>query len=103
MKSVMDHFTHCVDVVGIENVAFGPDTLYGDHVGLHRVFARLLGLAERTSTGPSFERVSYVAGLESPTENFHNIVGWLVKHGYTDTDIRAVIGGNIVRALREVW
>jgi membrane dipeptidase len=88
---------------GIEHVAFGPDTLHGDHVGLHRVFAKLLGLAERAAAGPAFERVPYVVGLESPTGNFRNIVGWLVKHGYTDTDIRAVIGGNIVRALREVW
>jgi microsomal dipeptidase-like Zn-dependent dipeptidase len=38
IESVMDHFTHCADVVSIEHVAFGPDTLYGDHVGLHRVF-----------------------------------------------------------------
>ncbi len=101
IDSVMDHFAHCIDVVGIEHVAFGPGTLYGDHVGLHRVFAKLLGLSE--PAGPAFERVPYVAGLESPTENFSNIVGWLVKHGYTDTEIRAVIGGNIVRALREIW
>ena len=32
----MDHFRYCVDLVGIEHVAFGPDTLYGDHVQLHR-------------------------------------------------------------------
>ena len=103
IESVMDHFTHCVEVVGIEHVAFGPDTLYVDHVGLHQVFAKLLGLSERAAAGPAFERVPYVAGLESPTENFHNIVGWLVKHGYTDADIQAVIGGNIVRALGEIW
>jgi membrane dipeptidase len=103
IESVMDHFTHCAEVVGIEHVAFGPDTLYGDHVGLHSVFAKLLGLNERAAQGPPFERVRYVAGLESPTENFRNIVGWLVKHGYGDSDIQAVIGGNIMRALRKIW
>jgi membrane dipeptidase len=103
IESVMDHFTHCVEIAGIEHVAFGPDTLYADHVGLHSVFAKLLGLNERTASGPSFERVPYVAGLESPTENFRNIVGWLVKHGYSDADIQAVVGGNILRALREIW
>ncbi|MCW2642326.1 MAG: Zn-dependent dipeptidase microsomal dipeptidase [Dactylosporangium sp.] len=103
LESVMDHFVHCVEVMGIEHVAFGPDTLYGDHVGLHRVFSRLLGLGERAVAGPAFERVPYVAGMESPTENFTNIVGWLVKHGYSDDEIRAVVGGNIVRALREIW
>jgi microsomal dipeptidase-like Zn-dependent dipeptidase len=26
-----------------------------------------------------------------------------VAHGYSDADITAVIGGNILRVLREVW
>jgi membrane dipeptidase len=102
IESVMDHFSYCVDLVGIEHVAFGPDTLYGDHVQLHRVFADLLGLGRATS-GPDFERVAYVDGLENPTENFANICGWLVQHGYDDDAIRAVLGGNIYRALQAVW
>jgi membrane dipeptidase len=102
IESVMDHFSYCVDLVGIEHVAFGPDTLYGDHVQLHRVFADLLGLGRATS-GPDFERVAYVDGLENPTENFANICGWLVQHGFDDDAIRAVLGGNIYRALQSVW
>jgi membrane dipeptidase len=53
--------------------------------------------------GLEHPRVSYVAGLESPEECFRNIIGWLVGHGYTDDDIVAVIGRNIIRALREIW
>jgi membrane dipeptidase len=102
IKSVMDHFRYCADVVGIEHVAFGPDTLYGDHVGLHRVFGHLLGIGRATS-GPPFERVAYVDGLENPTENFANICGWLVSAGLDDDSIRAVLGGNIYRALRSAW
>jgi membrane dipeptidase len=102
IASVMDHFRYCVDLVGIEHVAFGPDTLYGDHVALHRIFAHLLGIAQVTR-GPAFDPVAYVDGLENPTENFGNICGWLVQHGFGDDDIRAVIGGNIYRALRSIW
>jgi len=102
IDSVMDHFSYCADLVGIEHVAFGPDTLYGDHVGLHRVFGHLLGIGRATS-GPSFERVAYVDGLENPTENFANICGWLVQHGYDDDSIRAVLGGNIYRVLQSIW
>jgi membrane dipeptidase len=102
IESVMDHFRYIADLVGIEHVAFGPDTLYGDHVGLHRVFGHLLGLG-RATTGPSFERVEYVDGLENPTENFANICDWLVRHGYDDDSIRAVLGGNIYRALQSIW
>jgi membrane dipeptidase len=98
--SVMDHFRYCVDLVGIEHVAFGPDTLYGDHVGLHTVFGHLL---HRTSGGPSYEKVAYVDGLENPTENFNNICGQLVREGFSDKEIAAVLGGNIRHALAEIW
>ncbi len=97
----MDHFRYCADLVGIDHLAFGPDTLYGDHVRLHKIFAHLLSLA--ALRGPAFEPVGYVDGLENPTENFPNICRWLVSHGFDDASIRAVIGGNIYRALQAVW
>jgi len=99
--SVMDHFKYIVDLVGIEHVAFGPDTLYGDHVGLHTVFGHLLKIG--TSPSPAYEKVEYVDGLENPTENFFNIAGWLVQNGFSDSEIAAVLGGNIVRALEGIW
>jgi membrane dipeptidase len=102
IESVMDHFRYIVDLVGIEHVAFGPDTLYGDHVQLHKVFGHLLGIS-RVTTGPAFDPVEYVDGLENPTENFANICGWLVKNGFDDESVRAVIGGNIYRALQATW
>lgn len=101
IESVMDHFEYCVDLMGIEHVAFGPDTLFGDHVGLHKNVD--LGATNDPKTLPPYETVEYVDGLENPGENFHNIIGWLVKHGYTDEDIRAVVGGNILRVLQRVW
>jgi len=101
IESVMDHFRYCVDLVGIDHVTFGPDTLYGDHVALHRIFAHLLGIG--AARGPSFDPVAYVDGLENPTENFPNICRWLVRHGFDDEAIRAVIGGNVYRVLRSVW
>jgi membrane dipeptidase len=101
IESVMDHFRYCADLVGIDHVAFGPDTLYGDHVGLHTTFAHLLSLA--ALHGPSFDRVEYVDGLENPTESFPNICDWLVQHDYSDAEIRAVLGGNIYRVLQQIW
>jgi membrane dipeptidase len=101
IDSVMDHFAYCADLVGIDHVAFGPDTLYGDHVQLHRIFAHLLSMS--AARGPDFEPVGYVDGLENPTENFANICGALVRNGFDDETIRAVIGGNIYRALQAIW
>jgi membrane dipeptidase len=99
--SVMDHFMYCLELVGIDHVGFGPDTLYGDHVGLHTTFASLLSSAGVTKA--THERVAYVDGLENPTENFHNIAAWLVHNGFSDEDIAKVLGGNIMRVLGEVW
>ncbi len=101
IDSVMDHFQYCLDLVGVEHVAFGPDTLYGDHVGLHTQFAHLMmGVG---AAGPPHEKVAWVDGLENPTENFGNICGWLVQHGFSDDEIIAVVGGNVLRALRDTW
>ena len=101
IESVMDHFTYCADLLGIEHVAFGPDTFFGDHVGFHTEFAGQLGV--HSPGAPAFDKVPFVAGLENPAENFRNIVGWLVGHGYSDADIQAVIGGNVLRVLHQAW
>ncbi|WP_432841883.1 dipeptidase [Dactylosporangium sp. CA-092794] len=102
IESVMDHFTHLVDIIGIDHIAFGPDTLFGDHVGLHNAFAGNLSIAQAHGT-VDFEKVEYVDGLENPAECFYNIIGWLVSHGYSDDEIRKVVGGNTLRVLEEVW
>ena len=103
IHSVMDHFRYCLDLVGIEHVAFGPDTLYGDHVALHTMLGHLLKMGTAAAGGPAFEKVEYVDGLENPTENFGNICGWLVQQGFSDSEIALVLGGNIRRALERIW
>jgi membrane dipeptidase len=98
LESVMDHFEYCVDVMGIDHVGFGPDTFFGDHVALHRLYAGNLDTGEVQE----FEAVEYVEGLENPSE-FPNVIRWLVGHGYTDEQIAKVVGGNAISALRDVW
>jgi membrane dipeptidase len=78
------------------------DVFFGDHVGLHRFFAKQFSLAASRG-GRAIQEVEYVDGIENPSESFPNIVRWLVVHGYTDGDIAAVIGGNVMRALAQVW
>ena len=106
LEAVMEHFEYIKDLVGIDHVSFGPDTVYGDHVGLHHAYSASLSLKEsKAGKGPGMEhpQVEYVKGLENPTEASHNIIRWLVKEGYADEDIIKVIGGNTLRVLKEVW
>ncbi|MFW6079463.1 MAG: dipeptidase [Gemmatimonadota bacterium] len=128
IDSFMQHFEYVKGRVGIEHVAFGPDTLYGDHVGLHRVYAAGLSLDAATAAAAAAEgdddasapagrasgadgapadpadhpKVDYVRGLENPTEASHNILRWLVANGYSDDEIEKVMGGNILRVMRTV-
>jgi membrane dipeptidase len=102
IDSFMAHFEYCVDLVGIDHVTFGPDVLFGDHVGLHKALSEALSLSA-SKGGKDFPRVDWVDGLENPAEAFPNIVRWLVTHGYSDEDIAKVIGGNTMRVLEEVW
>lgn len=100
IESVMEHFEYIKNLIGIDHVAFGPDTMYGDHVAFHHS----LGVA--MSMDKAFDmthEVPYVKGMENPTECSWNTVRWLVKHGYSDADIVKVIGGNIISFLGEIW
>lgn len=106
LDAFMEHFEYVKALVGIDHVGFGPDTVYGDHVGLHHTYAANLSLKEsRGADKPDqeYEEVEYVEGLENPTEGSHNIVRWLVREGYSDDDIAKVMGENAMRVMRAAW
>ncbi len=108
LDAVMAHFEYVADLVGIDHVSFGPDTVYGDHGGLHRVYSANLSLDESRKGAAGDDsaehpEVEYVKGLENPTEGSHNLLRWLVAHGYSDEEIAKVMGGNALRVLEEVW
>ncbi|MDQ2743136.1 MAG: dipeptidase [Chloroflexota bacterium] len=102
IESIMEHFEYCVSLVGINHVTFGPDSLFGDHVGLHHAFAAQLSIAQ-SRKGTDFQEVEYVDGLENPGEGYLNCARWMVAHDYSDDDIAKAMGGNTLRVLQEVW
>ncbi len=113
LEGYMEHVEYCIELMGIDHVGCGPDTLYGDHAELYRVTEmrrRIGGFGhyERPGKLEEFDveelvkDVEYVKGLENPSE-FENIPRWLIKHGYSDEEIAKIIGGNALRLLREVW
>ncbi len=106
LESVMEHFEYVKSLVGIDHVGFGPDTVFGDHVGLHRTYAANLSLKDSRGAGKPdqhYEEVEYVEGLENPIEGSSNIVRWLVKAGYSDEDIAKAMGGNAMRVMAQAW
>lgn len=105
IEATMEHFEYIKNLVGIDHVGFGPDTLYGDHVGYHHVFSAALAMKEAHGvTSETLEtELPYVKGLENPTEASWNSVRWLVKRGYSDRDVAKAIGENAIRVLKEAW
>lgn len=99
--SVMEHFEYIANLVGIDHVSLGTDSLYGDHVGLHHEFAA--NLSKKDTSAKDYKEVPFVWGLENPTEASWNYLRWFVKQGYSDEDIQKVLGGNALRVLKQVW
>lgn len=95
IESAMEHFEYVKELVGIDHVSLGPDAMYGDHRGLHRL----------ADSGPpeGIEGIEYVKGMDNPTEAWHNFVRYLVREGYTDEEVEKVLGGNTLRVLNEIW
>ena len=113
IDSVMDHFDYMVRRLGIDHVTFGPDTVYGDHVGLHDAYAASLSIKQSRAGSasdeggapakPTHEKVEYVSGLENPTEGSTNLVRAMIQRGYSDEDIAKAMGGNTLRVASAVW
>ena len=90
---VLDHYDYMVQLVGIDHVAIGSDTMVGDHVDFHR---KVLG-----RTGPGQLPAPYLNGLESPSDG-KNIIRGLIIRGYSDGDIRKIAGQNALAFFRRV-
>ncbi len=86
LSDVLDHFDHVARLVGVEHVGFGSDAdIDAMDPGTGRVRSRYV-----------------VSGLHHARRTFELAEG-LIRRGYTDDQIGAVLGGNFIRALGEIW
>jgi membrane dipeptidase len=120
IESYMEHVEYCIDLIGIDYVGCGPDTNYGDHVGLYLTNLEnsgRLGLGHYSRPGKGGEKkylgidmnveqlkeLKYVRGMENPSECLQNVCRWMINHGYSDQEIGKVVGGNGLKLVKEVW
>ena len=120
IDSYMEHVEYCIDLIGIDHVGCGPDTNYGDHVGLYLTNLEhnsKLGLGHYSRPGKSSEskflgidmnvkqlkELKYVRGMENPSECLQNVCRWMIKNGYNDTEIQKVIGLNGLKLVKKIW
>ena len=93
IECVLDHYDYMVNLVGVDHVGIGTDTTIGDHVAFHKLMLGRDGLGEYPAP--------YLNGLESPADG-GNIVRGLIRRGYSDEDVRKIIGGNAMDLFRQV-
>jgi membrane dipeptidase len=95
----LDHIEYVANLVGVDHVGIGLDNTFHDQVAFHRKLA-----AEKTvnlkRAGITLA-ADYIYGLESPSD-WPNIIRGLVKRGYSDKEVKKIIGGNALRILEQV-
>jgi membrane dipeptidase len=105
IEHVLDHFDHVAKLVGVQHLAVGSDL---DLVGNPNPVG---GGGFQPSSQPNFSRYQFhadadgrisVKGLDHPKRMFDLTEG-LIRRGYSDTDIKLILGGNAVRVLTQIW
>ena len=104
IANVLDHFDYVRKLVGVEHLAVGSDL---DLVGN----GNPIGGGFRPESQPNFDRYGYhvdkpehvaTNGLDHPRRMFDLTEG-LIGRGYSDADIKMILGGNATRVLGKIW
>lgn len=89
---LVDHLEHVAELAGVGAVGLGPDFL-------DQVFSELYpGVQSLVVEGVDAKQ--YVPGLEGPS-GLPLVTEELVRRGWSEPDVRAVLGGNDLRLFRE--
>ena len=95
----VDHFDHVRDLVGVEHLGVGSDIdLHGcDDLPEERYQA----LKEGYKGSYAFREKIDIEGIDHPKRMFDLAEG-LIGRGYSDEEIRGILGGNFRRVLDEI-
>jgi membrane dipeptidase len=99
VDDLVRHIDHVVELVGIDYVALGPDHWEGE-LWTDRGADPAPGYAEGLWVGLT-EGSAFVEGAEDVTK-LPAVTEVLVKRGYTDQDIKKILGENLLRVYRQV-
>lgn len=96
MSDYMDHFEHIAKLVGVDHIGIGSD-----------VFESYTKFSWETSTKLLYKSPwvfeTMLADGYSKVGEIKNVIAALVQIGFTDDDIRKILGQNFLRVFRQVW
>jgi membrane dipeptidase len=100
VEHMVDHIDHVVKLVGVEHVGVGTDA---DLNGYEDMPAdQLKMLRESYKASYAFRDKIDTDGIDHPQKIF-DLTEALIKRGYSDANITAVLGGNFRRLLGAIW
>ena len=100
IKQYVDHIDHVVKLVGIDHVGIGTDSdLYG-YDDTSPEMNKMLRGAYKDSY--AFREKIDIDGFDHPLK-MYNLTEELLRRGYSDSNILAVLGGNFQRLLTATW
>ncbi len=100
IEHIVDHIDHVVKLVGIEHVGIGSDSdLMGyDHMPKDQYEKLKAGY----KSSYAFRDKIDTDGFDHP-QKVYDLTATLLKRGYSDANIQAVLGGNFRRLLGSTW
>lgn len=105
IEDYLDHIDHVVKLVGANHVGIGTDIREEEKVRGYtkEKVARLIRLYPELEGFATLDRdLRYTRGLWQVTESL-NITRGLVVRGYSDKEIKQILGENFLGIFRQVW
>ena len=100
VEHIVEHIDHVVRLVGIEHVGIGSDADLNGYDDMPAPWRE----AVRAGNKPSyaFREKFDTDGFDHPRKMF-DLTEALIRRGYSDANIAAILGGNFRRLARQVW
>ena len=100
IEDYIDHIDRVVKLVGIDHVGVGTDNDLNGYDDLPEDFYKELKSGYKGSY--AFREKLDIEGLDHPKKMF-DLAEALIRRGYSDDNIRAILGGNFKRVIGEIW
>ena len=100
LEHYIDHIDHVVKLVGIDHVGIGTDSDLNGYDDLPPELYKSFKSGYKSSY--SFREKMDIEGLDHPQKLFDLTEG-LIRRGYSNENIKAILGGNFERVLSRIW
>ena len=100
IEHYIDHIDHIAKLVGIEHAGIGTDSDLRGYDALPKEIYEQLKAGYKSSY--SFRDKIDIEGLDHP-KKMYDVAEAMIRRGYSDDNIRAVLGENFRRVLGEIW